>query len=193
MALEQIVYISKATFSPQSHGGTVEPEVGRILVSSRKNNPKRGIVGALHYADGFFFQVLEGEPEQLDELFPIIEADPRHSDVKVLGRESISRSRFNGWSMKYGAKDEDVRHLLKKHGLSGFNPYAFDAKIIADLLSLLQTEPILEDKTRLEAANQPQGNVQTMPSQGEQSLAKWALGIASLALLLGVIALARTF
>ena len=44
-------------------GAGVEPHVARILLVSRRNNGKVGLVGGLYYGDNRFFQYLEGEEE----------------------------------------------------------------------------------------------------------------------------------
>jgi hypothetical protein len=93
MSLRQrIVYISKASFSVADRASTVEPEIGRILMQSRRNNPARGLVGALYYGDGHFFQVLEGEPASIDALLDTQRNDPRHHDLTVLLRQPIEHT-----------------------------------------------------------------------------------------------------
>ena len=68
--LIRIVYISRATFpiTPDSDG--IEPNVARILSTSRTNNRKNGLVGMLYYGDGCFFQCLEGETASRQCLYP---------------------------------------------------------------------------------------------------------------------------
>ena len=58
--LVQLIYASRATFAPNLASGGIEKEVGRVLVQSRRNNPKKEIGGVLYYGDGCFFQCLEG-------------------------------------------------------------------------------------------------------------------------------------
>lgn len=136
--LQQMVYISRATFAPYRPGSGIEPEVGRILIKSRRNNPRRGLVGGLYYADGFFFQCLEGTPEAIDELYAALLKDPRHRDLKVINRRSIESRSYSEWAMKYVPSSGAVRDLLKKHRLKSFDPYRFEPAMIGDMLSLLQ-------------------------------------------------------
>lgn len=135
--LQQLVYISRATFASSREGLGVEPEVGRILVQSRLNNPRRGLVGALYYGDGCFFQCLEGNPKDIDALYSALLADPRHRELKVVHRGSIESTSFSHWAMKYVPGASEVRALLKKHGMPRFDPYRFDKQAISDMVDLL--------------------------------------------------------
>ncbi len=135
--LQQLVYISRAAFASSREGLGVEPEVGRILVQSRLNNPRRGLVGALYYGDGCFFQCLEGSSEAIDTLYSTLLSDPRHRDLKVVHRRSIGATSFTDWAMKYVPGAHDVRTLLKKHGMSRFDPYRFEQEAIRDMVRLL--------------------------------------------------------
>ena len=56
--LVQIIYISKSSFTPTVNSAGIEPNVARILVKSRINNRKNGLVGVLYFGDGCFFQCL---------------------------------------------------------------------------------------------------------------------------------------
>jgi len=44
----------------------VQKEIGKILESAHRNNPARGITGALLYSGGYFCQVIEGSEESLE-------------------------------------------------------------------------------------------------------------------------------
>lgn len=137
-ALEQLVYFSRATFPTRSAHGGIEPEVARILVQSRLNNPKRGLVGALYFGDGHFFQVLEGAGAELDGLLERLARDPRHEGFQVLIRRPLAQRGFRQWSMKYVALADDVQALLRRHGLRQFEPARFSPALVEELVALLQ-------------------------------------------------------
>lgn len=103
----------------------IEPSVARILVQSRINNARRGLVGALYFGDGCFFQCLEGRADEVDRLYAALLQDPRHTDLKVLARRPIERTSFSTWSMKYVPLDAPMKALLRQQGLPGFNPCRF--------------------------------------------------------------------
>src|SRR5690606_8424810 len=56
MSLIRLAYASEATFAAKALEKGVEPHVARILMASRRNNGKAGLVGGLYYGDNRFFQ-----------------------------------------------------------------------------------------------------------------------------------------
>ena len=76
-------------------------ELSVLLINARRKNAQRGITGILLYSDGSFFQVLEGERDNVDMLFKIISGDERHNNVTVIIRESIAKRAFGDWTMGY--------------------------------------------------------------------------------------------
>lgn len=83
-----------------SHHMTHE-ELLTLLSQCRKNNLPTDITGMLLYMEGCFFQVLEGEPDQLEALYDKIVKDPRHHDVMKLILEPIDARCFSNWSMGF--------------------------------------------------------------------------------------------
>ena len=139
--LIRIVYISRATFPVSQSMDGVEPNVARILATSRTNNRKNGLVGMLYYGDGCFFQCLEGETNKVQTLYKTLLKDPRHKDLKILASESIKRLSFPDWSMKYVPVDEHMQKLLTEHGFDTFDPYRFDHHLVERVMQLLQGVP----------------------------------------------------
>lgn len=185
---QRIIYVSKATFSTAGSASFVEPEVGRILMQSRRNNPSRGLVGALYYGDGHFFQCLEGPQDALDRLLTTLSADPRHTEIKVLSRSAIAQASFFGWSMKYVPAAAEVRKLLAEFGHRQFNPYQFDDLQVERMVSLLRreadansTEPTLTDAAS-RANHQPKPDVR-------RRAGSWSMALSVIALLCAIAAL----
>ena len=148
----QLVYVSRAAFAPHEHAAMgIEPEVGRILLQSRQNNPRAGIVGALYYGDGFFFQCLEGNAPAVYDTLDRIRRDPRHEEITVLRERELERPGFGEWSMKYVPAAGEVRALLQQFGQRRFDPFGFDDKQIEAMLNLLRngrdTAPAEPDRT----------------------------------------------
>ncbi len=135
--LVQIVYVSRSTFTAMPAELGIEPSVARILAQSRINNARRGLVGALYFGDGCFFQCLEGRTEDVDRLYAALLRDPRHTDLQVLVRRPIERTGFATWAMKYVPLDAEMKALLRELGLSSFDPYRFDEATVARVLDLL--------------------------------------------------------
>lgn len=78
-------------------------ELVGILEQARVANAAREITGILLYAEGSFFQVLEGEADAVDETFARIARDPRHADIVVVVREPIHHRSFPDWSMGFAS------------------------------------------------------------------------------------------
>jgi adenylate cyclase len=93
--MKRIMYVSTAT---RTLSGAEVDEIGRI---SSRNNLKLGITGILFSAHEFFFQILEGDEDAVDQTLVRIRSDPRHRDLLILKAEQdISERLFGKWSMR---------------------------------------------------------------------------------------------
>jgi hypothetical protein len=134
----RLAYASEATFDEKPVEQGVEPNVARILMTSRKNNAKSQIVGGLYYGDGFFFQYLEGEEDAVTELYDRIANDDRHRNVKTLIQEPLTARTFKNWSMKYVPLSSDVQKFLDKHDMSLFQPLGFSGSQCEEMIQLIR-------------------------------------------------------
>lgn len=132
--LIQIVYVSHPAFEVVD---VINNKIMRILVEARNNNPKLGIGGVLYYADGCFFQCLEGDRLVVEKLFAAIKEDPRHKDIVVIANRSISERAFHSWTMRYVPVQERVTQLLRARGFDTFNPYKFKIAMVDEVLGIL--------------------------------------------------------
>jgi Sensors of blue-light using FAD len=105
-ALIHRIYASVAT--PQFR----EFHVPVLLERIRSANATNEITGMLLYISGRFFQVLEGEPMAIDDLFDRILLDPRHGQLVQVLREPIERRFFGDWSMGFSTVDSLDAGLL---------------------------------------------------------------------------------
>lgn len=178
--LQRLVYASRSRLPLAGTAGSIHPEIARILMQSRRNNPRRGLVGALYFRDDCFFQCLEGEPAELDRLLEVLRDDARHYDLKVMARTTVSQLSFASWSMKYVPDATEVRKLLARYNRVAFDPYQFEPALIGELVGLLvrgQDAPIEKAAPALEAT-------------GLESRVRFALGLSTLAVVLAATALA---
>ena len=127
-------YCSTAAFKCAGRSLGVHAEVQRILVDSRRNNIRHGISGVLHFADGRFFQYLEGPADRVDALYARICRDDRHTEVRRLTRRPLPRRRFDGLAMKYVSLERPIERVLERHGLQHFDPDRFTPALIEDLV-----------------------------------------------------------
>lgn len=91
--LARIGYVS-ATQGDLSRDG-----LETMLSTWRRLNARRGITGFFLYHHDSVFQVLEGFPGVVHELYDTIARDPRHRFVARLIDEPIQRRSFGDWSM----------------------------------------------------------------------------------------------
>ena len=106
-----LVYVSSAStlFS--------RPELDDILRTSRQNNTRLGISGALLYRGGNLMQVLEGDEAPVRALYGRIERDPRHRGLITLLSGEQEGRQFPDWSMAF--RDLDAG----PSGLPGFSDF----------------------------------------------------------------------
>ena len=179
--LIRLVYASRANFPATTNNTVLSAEVAGILMQSRKNNPANGLVGALYFGDGCFFQCLEGPAEAVDGLYMRLHRDPRHTDLKVLSRVAIDRLTFAKWFMKFVPNASSVRDVLSKHGIYNFDPYSFNAAVITDMINLLVQGAdlaVTEPKAELAMPNSDAAVI----ARRTQMVSYFALAIALIAL-----------
>ncbi|MBW8366662.1 MAG: BLUF domain-containing protein [Arenimonas sp.] len=135
--LLRLTYASRATFPLNRFTSGIQSEVARIMVQSRRNNPRQQLVGALYFGDGCFFQCLEGPEAAVEALYQRLHGDPRHTDLRVLARENVSSTRFSNWAMKLVPNAAEVQALMVRHGRTTFDPYSFDDSLRQATVELL--------------------------------------------------------
>ncbi len=102
-----LVYCSRA--APEIDDAAVD----RIIESSRRANPARGITGLLVFGGGVFFQWLEGPHDSIIELMQRLQADPRHQSIVVLSESEEQRERlFPDWDMER-VSSSDIGEVLR--------------------------------------------------------------------------------
>jgi hypothetical protein len=105
--LYNLAYISKNTIKGEAEA--IKEQIRNILAAAHRNNPAKGVTGALLYSGGYFCQVIEGESEVLEELFETIQMDGRHGDVTVLHFQPIEARGFSDWAMALAGIEESMR------------------------------------------------------------------------------------
>jgi hypothetical protein len=101
-----IAYVSSAT-QPMS-----DDDIAAILTTSRANNSRDGLTGALLYHGGRFVQILEGPESQVRTKFATISSDTRHRNVQVMRERSILDRQFPQWTMGFRELgDDSVKQL----------------------------------------------------------------------------------
>jgi len=114
----QVSYVSRAS-EPMSSEQLLE-----LLMQCRSNNQKHDVTGMLLYGNGTFLQAIEGDEEVIDKLVETIDADPRHTDIRVLKRKSIPSRQYSDWSMGFDQVTED--NIGPIEGATDFGPADFN-------------------------------------------------------------------
>lgn len=93
--MKRIMYISTTSRKLD------DQEIEEIGQKSTRNNARVGVTGILLSAHEFFFQILEGEAEDVDGVLDRIRRDPRHGGLLILKAEhKVTARLFADWSMK---------------------------------------------------------------------------------------------
>ncbi len=86
-------------------------EIKELLITTRHTNNRNDISGILLYADGNFFQVMEGKKEVIDTIFQKIKKDYRHDNlIKIFDRETCTRS-FSEYHSSFITVNESYNNI----------------------------------------------------------------------------------
>ncbi|WP_414171700.1 BLUF domain-containing protein [Clavibacter tessellarius] len=94
------VYTSTATRD------LTDDDLAELLRQCVRNNEESGLTGMLLHRDGRFMQVLEGPDDAVRDVFAVIAADTRHTEVRLLLDESITERAFPAWKMAFRTVDD---------------------------------------------------------------------------------------
>jgi hypothetical protein len=126
--LSRVIYVSRAS-------SALPLELKDILASSRKNNPRLGVSGAMCFIDGVYLQCLEGEASVVDALYQRIEKDARHTGPKMLEKKAVSERAFPGWAMALLTWNEETKKVYSTFNPdSGLDVYLADPATIEPLM-----------------------------------------------------------
>ena len=98
-SLYRLIYVSRNALAGVAT--EMEGEVSRILETSRRNNGRDGVTGALLFNEDCFAQLLEGSSAAVHRVFERIQLDPRHQGTVVLECGPAREREFGAWSMAY--------------------------------------------------------------------------------------------
>ena len=91
----QMLYLSRASREMS------DADLAEILAEARDYNENHQITGLLLYASKHFFQILEGEREQVQSLFARIKKDNRHEAIVLLFEGPAEARSFPHWWMGF--------------------------------------------------------------------------------------------
>jgi len=82
-----------------------DSELAQILAVGREKNTRLGVTGMLAHRDDNCIGIIEGEDDVVRQRFDQVQADPRHTNVRVLLDEPIAQRSFPDWSMAFQSLD----------------------------------------------------------------------------------------
>ena len=134
----QVSYLSRAT-SPLS-----AEQLLALLQQCRDNNTSSGITGMLFYGNGTFLQVVEGDAAAVDRLVDTISRDPRHADIRILGRKTVEQREYADWTMGFErVTDDGLRDIagLRNFSAADFTPAGLAARgdVVETLMERFRT------------------------------------------------------
>ena len=97
----RLVYVSTAV------DGLGDDDIESILNVSQSNNDERYITGFLAHNGRHFMQALEGERDEVTEIYDRIVKDGRHFGVAQIIGEPVEKRAFPDWSMNYHRVDDE--------------------------------------------------------------------------------------
>lgn len=104
------------------------PELVKLLQQAREDNERLGVTGMLLYAEGSFFQILEGEEKVIQALYVKIGSDRRHTQMTKIISEPIAERSFDAWTMGfYKVSRQELA------GIAGVNDFFGSAGSFADI------------------------------------------------------------
>lgn len=91
----QLIYISSATRWPK------EEDLLALLTQARERNLRQNVTGMLLYHNATYLQVLEGDSDDVHQIFNSIKHDTRNNGLVKLAECNIKKRDFPGGSMGF--------------------------------------------------------------------------------------------
>jgi hypothetical protein len=85
------------------------PDVEEINARAALRNSHLKLTGLLVYTPSHFLQILEGEREDIEQLFERLKLDPRHFGLRLLTVEPAERRLFADWHMELRLPTTELR------------------------------------------------------------------------------------
>lgn len=131
MRLTRLIYAS-------NHENTDVETLDGLLQTSRANNVRDGITGALVISETHFMQLLEGDRAAIGQCFMRIMQDERHHDIQVLCSGDAEHRLFVEWSMHRIETTRVKPEILSNYLIDGaFDPCRMSQHEIEDLCRTL--------------------------------------------------------
>ena len=142
MSLTRLVYYSLRNPS-------MNVDIPKLIETANRNNRSKNVTGILHHNQNAFLQVLEGHRAEVNVIYHIIAADPRHMNLTIIECADVKERLFPYWSMALHESMEDRSSckFLRYFGNIFVNPESVSsadlAKVLHDLsVDMKQSVPV---------------------------------------------------
>ncbi len=125
-----------------------QQDVIDILNTARDFNDKHNITGCLLFYNNQFLQIIEGNKEDITDLYNNIKKDKRHSSILLLSTGEKEERSFPNWSMAFKELNEnDLNHIIDQNVMANFSALADFAKKDSESLHFFwsMAKQIIED------------------------------------------------
>ncbi len=111
-SLYHLAYVSR-----RADGLSRHEIVDGIVLPAMLKNRRLNISGCIWFDDIFFFQVIEGEEQEILRMYSVIEKDRRHHSLRVLASQPIEKRDFERFSMRLisDGTPAGVRRLISQY------------------------------------------------------------------------------
>ena len=93
--IHYLTYVSRMTLK----AGVTPRTLSDIMTVAQRENLAHQITGFLCFGNGYFFQYIEGEKSEIEQLFGNIQRDGRNRDVTLKSKGVIEQRLFQDWQM----------------------------------------------------------------------------------------------
>lgn len=101
----ELIYIVYLSYMIKKY--TVE-EMNELLHNFRRNNDVHGITGLMLHKDGNIIQIIEGEKDNVLQLYYNMTKDKKHTHLIKLLQKNITNRMFSDWKMSFINYDKNT-------------------------------------------------------------------------------------
>jgi len=115
-------------------------DIQNILSTARHNNAELEICGMLCYESNWFIQALEGDRDEVNELYLEIADDPRHDNIVIISYDYVDSCIFPNWHMGYASNSGLVNQMLTQFGMETLDPEQLTAAQALEFLTTMSSQ-----------------------------------------------------
>lgn len=128
------------TYTSEARGSLSRPQIEHLLSRAQARSVEQHVTGVLLYANGHFFQYIEGPAAGVSTIWEIIKADPLHHRIVEHTHEPIRQRDFAEWSMAFRADgSHGMSHPMHLDALLSGRSFAYGRAVTRPVEMLLHS------------------------------------------------------